>query len=141
MVEDLLADAQVLGSDLQQLVLSKELEAALEAQLADGDEAQSVVRAGSTGIGQVLGLADVDIDVLAGSGVADDHALVHLLAGAHQQGAALLSVEQAVGDGLAGLKADQRTGGAVGDHASPDVVAVKDLVEKTCKSLKRKSSQ
>ena len=62
-VEDLLADAQVLGSDLQQLVLSKELEAALEAQLADGDEAQSVVRAGSTGIGQVLGLADVDIDV------------------------------------------------------------------------------
>ena len=81
-VEDLLADAQVLGSDLQQLVLSQELEAALEAQLADGDEAQSVVRAGSTGIGQVLGLADVDIDVLAGSGVADDHALVDLLAGA-----------------------------------------------------------
>ena len=129
MVEDLLADAQVLGSDLQQLVLSQELEAALETQLADGDEAQSVVRAGSTGIGQVLGLADVDIDVLAGSGVADDHALVDLLAGAHQQSAALLRVEQAVGDGLAGLKADQRTGGAVGDHASPDVVAVKDLVD------------
>ena len=128
-VEDLLADAQVLGSDLQQLVLSQELEAALEAQLADGDEAQSVVRAGSTGIGQVLGLADVDIDVLAGSGVADDHALVDLLAGAHQQSAALLRVEQAVGDGLAGLKADQRTGGAVGDHASPDVIAVEDLVD------------
>ena len=128
-VEDLLADAQVLGSDLQQLVLSQELEAALEAQLADGDEAQSVVRAGSTGIGQVLGLADVDIDILAGSGVADDHALVDLLAGAHQQSAALLRVEQAVGDGLAGLKADQRTGGAVGDHAGPDVIAVEDLVD------------
>ena len=56
-VQDLLADTQVLRGDLQQLVLSKELEAALEAQLADGDEAQSVVRAGSTGIGQVLGLA------------------------------------------------------------------------------------
>ena len=128
-VEDLLADAQVLGSDLQQLVLSQEFEAALEAQLADGDEAQSVVRAGSTGIGQVLGLADVDIDILAGSGVADDHALVDLLAGAHQQSTALLRVEQAVGDGLAGLKADQRTGGAVGDHASPDVIAVEDLVD------------
>ena len=49
MVEDLLADAQVLGGDLQQLVLSQELEAALEAQLADGDEAQSIIRAGSTG--------------------------------------------------------------------------------------------
>ena len=77
----------------------------------------------------MLGLADVDIDVLAGSGVADDHALVDLLAGAHQQSAALLRVEQAVGDGLAGLKADQRTGGAVGDHASPDVIAVEDLVD------------
>ena len=64
MVQDLLADAQVLRGDLQQLVRCQELQAALQAQLADGDEAQSVVRAGSTGIGQVLGLADVDIDVL-----------------------------------------------------------------------------
>ena len=117
------------GSDLQQLIRCEELQAALQAQLADGHQAQSVVGAGSAGVGQVLGLADVDIHVLAGSGVADDHALVDLLAGAHQQGAALLRVEQAVGDGLAGLKADQRTGGAVGDHASPDVVAVEDLVD------------
>ena len=128
-VQDLLADAQILRGDLQQLILCQELQAALQAQLADGDQAQSVIGTGSTGIGQVLGLADVDIHILAGSGVADDHALVHLFAGAHQQGAALLSVEQAVGDGLAGLKADQRTGGAVGDHASPDIVAVKDLVD------------
>ena len=128
-VEDLLADAQVLGSDLQQLIRSEELKAALKAQLADGDEAQGVVRAGRTGIGQVLGLADVDVHILAGSGVADDHALVDLLARAHQKGAALLGVEQAVGDGLAGLEADQRAGGAVGDHAGPDIVAVKDLVD------------
>ena len=129
MVQDLLADAQVLRGDLQQLVLCQELQAALQAQLADGDQAQSVVGAGRTGVGQVLGLADVHVHILAGSGVADDHALVHLLAGAHQQGAALLSVEQTVGDGLAGLKADQRTGGAVGNHASPDIVTVEDLVD------------
>ena len=96
MVQDLLADAQVLRGDLQQLVLCQELQAALQAQLADGDQAQSVVGAGRTGVGQVLGLADVHVHILAGSGVADDHALVHLLAGANQQGAALLSVEQAV---------------------------------------------
>ena len=77
----------------------------------------------------MLGLADVDIDVLAGSGVADDHALVDLLASADQKGAALLCIEQTVGDSLTGLKADQRAGGAVGDHAGPDVVAVEDLVQ------------
>ena len=39
----------------------------------------------------MLGLADVHVHILAGSGVADDHALVDLFASAHQQGAALLS--------------------------------------------------
>ena len=77
----------------------------------------------------MLGLADVDIHILAGSGVADDHALVDLFASAHQQGAALLRVVQAVGNGIAGLKADQRAGGTVGDHTGPDIVAIKDLVE------------
>ena len=128
-VQDLLADAQILRGDLQQLILCQELQAALQAQLADGDQAQSVIGTGSTGIGQVLGLADVDIHILAGSGVADDHALVDLFASAHQQGAALLRVVQAVGNGIAGLKADQRTGGTVGDHTGPDIVAIKDLVE------------
>ena len=60
-VQDLLADAQILRGDLQQLILCQELQAALQAQLADGDQAQSVIGTGSTGIGQVLGLADVDI--------------------------------------------------------------------------------
>ena len=44
-VQDLLADAQILRGDLQQLVLCQELQAALQAQLADGDQAQSVVGA------------------------------------------------------------------------------------------------
>ena len=39
-VQDLLADAQILRGDLQQLVLCQELQAALQAQLADGDQAQ-----------------------------------------------------------------------------------------------------
>ena len=53
-VQDLLTDTQILRGDLQQLVLCQELQAALEAQLADGDQAQSVVGAGRTGVGQVL---------------------------------------------------------------------------------------
>ena len=55
-VQDLLADAQVLGGDLQQLILCQELQAAFQAELADGDQAQSIVGAGCTGVGQVLGL-------------------------------------------------------------------------------------
>ena len=55
-VRDLLTDTQILRGDLQQLVLCQELQAALQAQLADGDQAQSVVGAGRTGVGQVLGL-------------------------------------------------------------------------------------
>ena len=39
----------------------------------------------------MLGLADIHIHILAGSGVADDHALVDLFASAHQQGAAPVS--------------------------------------------------
>ena len=113
-VQNLLADAQILRGDLQQLVLCQEFQTALEAQLADRDQAQSIVRAGSAGVGQVLGLADVHVHILAGSGIADDHALVHLFTGTDKQGAALLGVVQAVGNGLAGLKADQRAGGAVG---------------------------
>ena len=38
MVQDLLADAQVLRGDLQQLVLCQELQAALQAQLAKGED-------------------------------------------------------------------------------------------------------
>ena len=129
MVQDALADAQVFGGDFQQLVGGQEFQAALQAELADGHQAQGIVAAGSAGVGQVLGLADVDIHILAGSGVANDHALVDLFTSAHQKGAALLSIEQTVGDSLAGLKADQRTSGAVGNHASPDIVTVEDLVD------------
>ena len=92
MVQDALADAQVFGGDFQQLVGGQEFQAALQAELADGHQAQGIVAAGSAGVGQVLGLADVDGDVLAGRGVADDLARVDLLACVDDQGAALLGV-------------------------------------------------
>ena len=98
MVQDALADAQVLGGDFQQLVGRQELKAALEAEFGDGHQTQGVVAAGGAGVGQVLRLADVDRDVLARRGVADDLTGVDLLACVDDQGAALLGVEQAVGD-------------------------------------------
>ena len=123
-VQDALADAQVLGGDFQQLVGCQELKAALEAEFGDRHQTQGVVAAGGAGVGQVLRLADVDRDVLARRGVADDLARVDLLACVDDQGAALLGVEQAVSDGIAGLKADQGAGGAGLDVAAPFLVAV-----------------
>ena len=76
-VENALADAQALGRDLEQLVVREELQALLQTQLARRHEAQRVVRAGGTGIGQLLFLADVDGDVLLLRRHADDHAGVH----------------------------------------------------------------
>ena len=76
----------------------------------------------------MLGLADVDGDVLARGGVAHDLTGVDLLAGVDQQGAALLRVEQTVGHGVAGLEADERTGGTGLDIAAPFFVTVEDGV-------------
>ena len=53
-VQDLLADAQILRGDLQQLILCQELQAAFQAELADGDQAQSIVGAGCTGVVRCL---------------------------------------------------------------------------------------
>ena len=43
-----------------------------------GEALEMCIRDRCTGVGQVLGLADVDIHILAGSGVANDHAFVDL---------------------------------------------------------------
>ena len=43
-VQDLLADAQIFRSDLQQLVLCKEFQAAFQAELANGDQAKSKLK-------------------------------------------------------------------------------------------------
>ena len=54
----------------------------------------------------MLRLADVADDVFRAAAFADDHAFVHVDAGADEQGAAVLRVEEAVGGGDAGLVDD-----------------------------------
>ena len=124
-VQDGLADTEVLGGDLQQLVIRQELQTLLQAHLPGRHQTQSVVAAGGTGIGQLLLLADVHHDVLLLGADAHHHALVHAHVGADKQHAALLSVEQAVGDGFAGLAGHQRAGIAAAQLALEGRVAVK----------------
>ena len=125
MVQDGLADAEVLGGDLQQLVVRQELQALLQAHLPGRHQTQSVIAAGGTGVGQLLLLADVHHDVLLLGADAHHHALVHAHVGADEQHAALLGVEQAVGDGLAGFAGHQRAGAAAGQFTLIGGVAVK----------------
>ncbi len=51
--------------DLQQLVLCQESPGSLPGSACYGDQAQASSGAGGAGVGQVLGLADVDIHILA----------------------------------------------------------------------------
>ena len=126
MVQNPLADAQTLGGDLQQLVVRQELQALLQAQDPMGHQAQGLVAAAGPHIGQLLLLADVDGDVLLLGADANHHAGVDRNACADEQRAPLLGVEEAVGNGLAGLEGDEAAGVPAAQVALVGGVAVKD---------------
>ena len=65
----------------------------------------------------MLALADIDHQILCLRGCAYDHALIYRNACADKQRATLLGIEQTVGNSLAGLERDQRTGAAAGNIA------------------------
>ena len=91
--KDGLAQAQRLRRDFQELIVRDELHALFEGEDGRRDEAERFVRAGGAGVGQVLRLADVADDVFCPAALADDHAFVHVDAGADEEGAAVLRVE------------------------------------------------
>ena len=128
MVQNTFADTDAAWCDLKKFVRLQKFQTFFQTEFGHRHQAQRVVAAGGAGVGQVLRLADVDRDVLARRGVADDLTGVDLLACVDDQGAALLGVEQAVGDGVAGIKADEGAGGAGLDVAAPFLVAVEDRV-------------
>ena len=79
----------------------------------------------------MLLLADVDGDVLVLRTGADDHAFIDICAGSDEETTSLLSGEQAVGDGFAGLKGDQGTLMAGDDIALVGLVGIEDVVHDT----------
>src|SRR5699024_1326546 len=95
-VQDFLPDTQVLRRHLQKLVGIDELQALLQAQDPGRRKLQRFVRAGGTGIGELFGLADVQLDILGFSVLPDDHSGIDLLARPDKERAALLGIEQAV---------------------------------------------
>lgn len=97
-VEYALAQAQILGCDLKKLVVGEELKALLKTHLSGRDKAQRLVGAGSTGVSQMLGAADIDRHIVALRAHADYHAGIDLRAGAYKHRTTLLSVPDAVGN-------------------------------------------
>ena len=63
-IKDLLADTQAFRSYLKQLVRIDELKCLLQAEHLRRRQLQRIVRSGSTRVGQMLRLADIQLDVL-----------------------------------------------------------------------------
>ena len=79
-IEDLLTDTQALRGDLEKLIGIDVVDALLERHNLLRNELQCFIRRGCTGVGQMLRLADIDLDILGLRRLADDHAAINLLA-------------------------------------------------------------
>lgn len=62
-IQDLFAEPEMMGRDFEELVRIHILDRLLQAHDLWRNEPQGFIRAGGPGIGQVLGLADIDIDI------------------------------------------------------------------------------
>src|SRR5215210_2933859 len=97
--EDLLAQANGLRCDLDELVLTNIFEGLLERQLAQGREVEGVVGAGGADVGELLVLANVDVEVVLTAVLANDHADVDFGRRSDKEAAALLELPDGVREG------------------------------------------
>ena len=79
----------------------------------------------------MLGLADIQFDVLRLCALADDHTGIYLFARSDEQGAAVLCVEEAISNRFAGFKCDQRSLAAVLQVSLVRAIAVEDCIHDT----------
>ena len=82
-------------------------------------------------LGKMLRLTYVQLDILGFSVLADNHSAVDFFAGADKENAALLSGEEAVGNGFARFKSDQGTLFAVLEISFIGSVSVKHSIQNT----------
>src|SRR2546430_10856824 len=117
LLQKALADADGGGRHLDQFVIGDELDRVLQRQLDGWREQDRIVLAGGADVGELFGLDRFHPQIVVAAVYPDDHALVELLAGSDEQPAALLQVEQRVGDRLAVLVAHQHAVVAGGNLA------------------------
>src|SRR4029453_7961848 len=124
-VQDLLAQAELGGGDLDQLVGADPLDGLLQRQHGGRDQADGLVGGVGAEVGLLLLAGRVDVDVLGAGVLADHHALVHLGAGPDEQLAPLLELPEGVAGGGPDPVGDQGAVDPVVDRPRPVVVAVK----------------
>ena len=84
-VEDGLADTQIIRCNFQQLIIRQKFQALLQTHLPRRHQPQRIIGAGGTGVGLLLFLADIYGDVLLLGRHAYHHTLVHLHARADKE--------------------------------------------------------
>jgi hypothetical protein len=130
-IQDLLTDTKVCGSYLQQFVGIDEVQSLLQRQDFGRCQTQSFVSAGGTGVGQLLLLADIDLDVLTASGLTDDHTGVYLFTGPDEESTTLLSGEQTVSYGFAGFESNQGTKFTISNISLVWSIAIENGIDDT----------
>src|SRR3990167_8825851 len=106
-VQHLLPQADVLRRHLDQLVFLDVGDGLFQGRAARRGQADGFVLAAGADVGQLLGLHRVYVQVVGPGVLADDHALIGLLAAADEHRAAVLEVPQGEGLGLAFGVGDQ----------------------------------
>ena len=97
----------MLRCDLKKLVRIDIFNGLFQAHEPGRDQSERLIGTGRTRVGQMFGLAHIDIDVHGLSALTDDHSGIYILAGADKELASFLSTEESVRDGCAGLEGDQ----------------------------------
>ena len=137
-IQDLLAKTQMIGGHFQKLIGIHIFDGLLKAHEPGRNKAKRFVRAGGARVGQVLGLANIYIDIHGFAALSDDHTGVNFFAGADEELSALLRIEEAVCYSSSRFESDQRTLFAVNDITFIRRIAVEDRVHNTVSLCIRK---
>ena len=108
-IEDLFAEAECLGGDLEVLVFGKIFQAALQAvfnRRAEGDAFAVALR---THVGKIFGFAGVDHHVGGAGVLAHNHACIDIFLRSDEESAAFLQIIEGVGHGGSRFKGDEYT--------------------------------
>ena len=118
--QDHLAQAHGVGRHLDALVVADELERLVERELLGRDQAHQLVRGRGAHVGELLLLDRVHVEIVRARVLADDAALVDLVAGRREERAALLQIEERerVGVARAGRPRGCRSGACAGRRAT-----------------------
>ena len=127
MVENGLADAHRLRGDLDEFVFLDVFEAFFEGHDDLGNDARLVVGTRGTDIGELLGLANVDDEVVVVNVFADDLTHVDVLTGIDEELASILQLVDGVGIGIARLEGYHGTVDATLDVALEGLILLEAM--------------